>query len=62
MVDAGIKEGFIINEIDKRPVKNVNELRAALRGKEGGILIGGVYPDGEEAYYGLGWEYASTLK
>jgi len=52
---AGIKEGFIINEIDKRPIKDVNDLRAALRGKEGGILIGGVYPDGEEAYYGLAW-------
>jgi S1-C subfamily serine protease len=53
---AGIKEGFIINEIDKRPIKDVNDLRAALRGKEGGILIGGVYPDGEEAYYGLSWK------
>ncbi len=54
--DAGVKEGFIITSIDKRPVKNLAELRNALRGKEGeGVLIAGVYPDGEEAYYGMGW-------
>jgi S1-C subfamily serine protease len=53
---AGIKNGFIITSVDKRPVRNVNDLRDVLRGKEGGgILISGVYPDGEEAYYGLGW-------
>lgn len=55
-LDAGLKEGFIITSIDKRPIKNVGELRTALRGKEGeGILIAGVYPDGEETYYGMGW-------
>ena len=26
-----------------------------LQGKQGGILIGGQYADGSEAYYGLGW-------
>lgn len=54
--NAGIREGFVITSIDKRPVNNVNELRDALRGKQGeGILIAGVYPTGEEAYYGMGW-------
>jgi Do/DeqQ family serine protease len=54
--NAGLKEGFVITSIDKKPVKNVNELRNALRNKEGeGVLIAGVYPDGEEAYYGMGW-------
>jgi serine protease Do len=54
--DAGIREGFVITSIDKRPVNNVDELREALRGKQGeGILIAGRYPNGEEAYYGMGW-------
>ncbi len=53
--DAGVKEGFIITSIDKRPIKNTEDLTAVLQGKRGGILIGGQYPDGSEAYYGLGW-------
>ncbi len=54
--DVGIKKGFIITSIDKRPVRNVDDLREMLRVKKGeGILIAGKYPDGEEAYYGMGW-------
>lgn len=52
---AGIKEGFIITSIDKMEIKDVDDLTQVLRRKRGGILIAGVYPDGEEAYYGLGW-------
>lgn len=54
--DAGIKDGFLITSINNRSVKNVNELRAFLRDSSGdGVLIKGKYPNGEEAYYGMGW-------
>jgi Do/DeqQ family serine protease len=53
--DAGIKDGFIITSIDKKEIKNINDLMSALANKTGGILIGGVYPDGEEGYYGIKW-------
>ena len=54
--DAGIKDGFLITSINNRSVKNVNELRAVLRDSSGdGVLIKGKYPDGKEAYYGMGW-------
>ena len=53
--DSGVKEGFVITSIDKRPVKDTEDLTANLRGKQGGILIGGKYPGGSEAYYGMGW-------
>ncbi len=53
--EAGVKEGFIITSIDKRAINNTEDLVATLNAKEGGILIGGVYPDGGEAYYGIGW-------
>lgn len=53
--DAGLKEGFIITSIDKTSVNDTEDLVATLNAKKGGILIGGVYPNGEEAYYGLGW-------
>ena len=52
---AGIKEGFIITSIDKQDINSVNDLRDIMARKRGGILIEGVYPNGETAYYGMGW-------
>ncbi len=54
--EAGIQNGFIITSIDKREIKTINDLMGALANKSGGILIGGVYPDGEEGYYGIKWD------
>lgn len=54
--DIGIKEGFIITAVDKGAIKNTESLIATLQGKQGGILIEGVYPDGTKAYYGMGWQ------
>jgi Do/DeqQ family serine protease len=51
---VGLKEGFIITHIDKRPVASVEDLNQALKGKRGGILIEGVHPNGTPDYYGLG--------
>jgi len=53
--EAGIREGFIVTGIDKTDINNVEDIRRALQNKRGGILVEGVYPDGEEAFYGLGW-------
>ena len=51
---AGIKEGFIITRVDKKKIENFDQLANALDGKKGGILIEGVYPNGQKRYYGLG--------
>lgn len=55
--DAGLKEGFIITSIDKRKITGVEDLSSALtRTAPGsGLLIEGIYPNGEKAYYGIGW-------
>jgi Do/DeqQ family serine protease len=54
--DAGIEEGFLITSVNNRPISNVNDLRSMLRASAGeGVLIKGKYPDGKEAYYGMGW-------
>lgn len=54
--DAGINEGFLITSINNRPIKDINEMRSILRNNSGdGVLIKGKYPDGKEAYYGMGW-------
>lgn len=51
---AGIKEGFIITRVDKDKIDSFDELVDALENKKGGILIEGVYPNGQRKYYGLG--------
>ncbi|MDX2191472.1 MAG: Do family serine endopeptidase [Bacteroidota bacterium] len=53
--DAGIKSGFIIQKIDKQPIKDAKQIAEVLAEKTGGILIEGVYPNGEKAYYAIGW-------
>ena len=51
---AGIQEGFIITSIDKKPITGTDDLESALKTKQGGVLIEGVYPNGMKAYYGFG--------
>jgi serine protease Do len=52
--NAGIREGFIITSIDKKPIKATDDLVNALQNKRGGVLIEGLYPNGMRAYYGFG--------
>jgi S1-C subfamily serine protease len=53
--DAGIKEGFIITSVDKRKVDSPNDVDALIQvNKRSGVLIEGVYPDGQKAYYAIG--------
>jgi len=52
---ARIREGFIITEIDNRKISDLKDLKEFMANPRGdGILIEGVYPNGEKAYYGLG--------
>ena len=51
---AGIKEGFIIQSIDKRRINTAEDIKLVLNDKKGGVLIEGIYPNGVRAYYGFG--------
>ena len=51
---AGIREGFIITLVDKKPVYSVEDVIDVLKEKKGGTLIEGIYPNGMKAYYGFG--------
>jgi Do/DeqQ family serine protease len=51
---AGINTGFILLAVDRKPVRSVQELKQSLAGRQGGVLIEGVYPNGLRAYYGIG--------
>lgn len=53
--EAGLKEGFIITEISDREISDLEDLENYLSNPKGdGILIEGIYPNGDKAYYGLG--------
>ena len=52
--EIGMQEGFIITAVDKGAIKDTEHLIATLQGKQGGVLIEGIYPDGTKAYYGMG--------
>ncbi len=54
LLNAGIKEGFIITSIDKKKISSVEDIKAVLSNKKGGVLIEGIYPNGMRAYYGFG--------
>jgi S1-C subfamily serine protease len=52
---AGVKNGFIITHVAEKPVVSARELSDFLKTYKGGLLIEGVYPDGEKAYYAIGF-------
>lgn len=54
--DAGIKKGFIITQVNKNAVSEVNEFKRIIKNSRGGILVEGIYPNGEVAYYVFGME------
>jgi len=52
--NAGVREGYVITEIDKKPIRNLDDMNKILANKSGGILLEGVYPNRVRAYYGFG--------
>jgi Do/DeqQ family serine protease len=50
----GVKEGFVITQINNKTVYTVNELKSILQSINGGVYIEGVYPNGVVAYYAFG--------
>ncbi|MEM9835852.1 MAG: Do family serine endopeptidase [Bacteroidota bacterium] len=43
-----IREGFVITEIDGKPIADVNDLESILNNKEGAVALRGIYPGQEE--------------
>ncbi|PIF06292.1 MAG: deoxyribonuclease HsdR [Draconibacterium sp.] len=49
--DAGVKEGFIITNVNKKPIYEVNDFKREVANARGGILIEGIYSNGEPVYF-----------
>ncbi len=54
LLREGIKEGFVITQINHKLVQSLEQVNSFLSKHKGGILIEGVYPNGSRAYYGFG--------
>ncbi len=52
--EAGLSQGFIITHVNKKPIFEVNDLKREIGNAKGGILVEGVYPNGELAYFVFG--------
>lgn len=52
--DAGLSQGFIITHVNKKAIYDVNDFRREIGNAKGGILVEGVYPSGELAYFVFG--------
>lgn len=49
----GVKEGFVITQINNRNVNSPEDVRRIVEEADGGIYIEGIYPDGHIAYYSI---------
>ncbi len=51
---AGLKEGFIITSVNKKPIFEVRDFKREIGNARGGILVEGLYENGEPAYFVFG--------
>lgn len=54
LMNKGVRKGFIITEIDKSPIRSAEDIKNALKNKTGGVLIEGIFPNGQRAYFAIG--------
>jgi serine protease Do len=52
---GGLKTGFIITHLDKVNVDNVEDLNRILSIKRGGMLVEGMFENGEKGVFGVDW-------
>lgn len=51
--DAGIKVGFIITQIDDKPVGSAEEIFKIINTGRRAIVVGGVFANGTKAYHAI---------
>lgn len=52
--DAGIRAGLVITHLNQMPVNDLKEALEIINNAKRGLLVEGMYPDGEVCYYGVG--------
>ena len=54
LMKAGVREGFVITQINNKPVTSIEDIKNILSKTEGGVYIEGIYSDRTIAYYAFG--------
>ncbi len=54
LMKAGVREGFIIIQMNRRRIYSTDDLVEELNVSKGGVYVEGIYPDGSTAYYAFG--------
>lgn len=54
LMKVGVKEGFVLTSVNKKPVSSVKDITDILKDSEGGIIIEGVDQKGSRIYYAFG--------
>ncbi len=54
--EVGVRKGFVITRMDKKPVKSVEDVQKILSETSGGLLLEGLYSKQERAYYAISLE------
>ena len=52
--EAGIQKGFIVTEINNKPVDSGADIQQIVEETEGGVFVEGIYPNGVISYYAFG--------
>lgn len=52
--DSGIRDGLVITHLNQMPVTTLKEALDIINNAKRGLLVEGVYPNGEVCYYGVG--------
>jgi hypothetical protein len=52
---AGLQEEFVITHIDKVAIDNVSDLNRVMEIKKGGVLVEGLFSNGEKGTIGMEW-------
>jgi serine protease Do len=54
LMKAGVREGFVITQINNKPVTSIEDIKEVLSKTQGGVYIEGIYSDRTIAYYAFG--------
>jgi serine protease Do len=54
LMKAGVREGFVITQINNKPVASIEDIKEVLSKTQGGVYIEGIYSDRTIAYYAFG--------
>ncbi len=51
---VGVKKGFIVTKLNNKKINTISDVESALSMSKSGVLVEGIYPNGNSAFYAFG--------